>query len=124
MRQEIVVPVNKKVENIIHKVGDGQSPFLLGFLKEGYTDKNFDYMNRKMRKTINKSLKEISERLELSITLQLKTTRDSYATVLRRSGVSVDTISEMSSHSNTTVTKHYLDSLDTETVFKVNENLI
>lgn len=124
LRQEIVVPVNKKVENIINKVGNKQSPFLLGFLKEGYTDENFDYMNRKMRKTINKSLKEISEKLELSITLQLKTARDSYATVLKRSGVSIDKISEMLSHSNTTVTKHYLDSLDMETVFDINDNLI
>jgi integrase len=124
LRQEIVVPVNEKVENIINKIGDKQSPFLLGFLKESYTDQNFDYMNRKMRKNINKYLKEISERLKLSITLQLKTARDSYATVLRRNGVSIDVISEMLSHSNTTVTKHYLDSLDTETVFKTNSFLI
>lgn len=124
LRQEIVVPVNDKVEKVISKVGDKQSPFLLGFLKENYTEKNFDYMNRKMRKSINKSLKKISERLQLSITLQLKTARDSYATVLRRKGVSIDIISGMLSHSNTTVTKHYLDSLDNETVFKVNENLI
>lgn len=124
LRQEIVVPVNDKVEKVISKVGDKQSPFLLGFLKENYTEKNFDYINRKMRKSINKSLKKISQRLNLSITLQLKTARDSYATVLRRKGVSIDVISEMLSHSNTTVTKHYLDSLDNETVFKVNENLI
>lgn len=124
MKQEIVVPINQKVENIISKIGDKNSPFLLGFLKDGYSDENFDYMNRKIRKKVNKSLKEISERLDLSITLQLKTARDSYATVLRRNGVSIDVISEMLSHSNTTVTKHYLDSLDTETVFKVNENLI
>ncbi|MEC3874619.1 tyrosine-type recombinase/integrase [Chryseobacterium salviniae] len=124
MRQEIVVPINQKVENIISKVGDKNSPFLLGFLKDGYTDENFDYMNRKIRKNVNKSLKQISERLNLSITLQLKTARDSYATVLRRNGVSIDLISEMLTHSNTTVTKHYLDSLDTETVFKVNDKLI
>lgn len=124
MRQEIVVPINHKVENILSKIGDKNSPFVLGFLKESYTDENFDYMNRKMRKSINKSLKKISQRLQLSIILQLKTARDSYATVLRRKGVSIDIISEMLSHSNTTVTKHYLDSLDNETVFKVNENLI
>lgn len=124
MRQEIVVPINQKVENIISKVGDKNSPFLLGFLKDGYTDENFDYMNRKVRKSVNKSLKQISERLELSITLQLKTARDSYATVLKRQGVSVDKISEMLSHSSTAVTRHYLDSMDLESVFSINENLI
>jgi len=124
LRQEIVVPIDERVERLVTKVGDKHSPFLLGFLKESYTNENFDYMNRKMRKTINFSLKEISKRLEFSITLQLKTARDSYASVLRRKGVSIDIISEMLSHSNTTVTKHYLDSLNTETVFLVNENLI
>lgn len=124
MRQEIVVPINQKVENIINKVGDKNSPFLLGFLKDGYTDENFDYMNRKIRKNVNKSLKKISERMGLSITLQLKTARDSYATVLKRQGVSVDKISEMLSHSSTAVTRHYLGSMDMESVFSVNENLI
>ncbi|MCW3170373.1 tyrosine-type recombinase/integrase [Chryseobacterium sp. 09-1422] len=124
MRQEIVVPINQKVQNIINKVGDKNSPFLLGFLKDGYTDENFDYMNRKVRKSVNKSLKQISERLDLSLTLQLKTARDSYATVLKRQGVSVDKISEMLSHSSTAVTRHYLGSMDMESVFSINENLI
>lgn len=81
-------------------------------------------MNREMRRTINKYLKEISKKLEVSITLQLKTARDSYANVLSRNGVSVDKISEILSHSNTTVTQHYLGSMDLETVFIVNDNLI
>lgn len=124
MRQEIVVPINHKLENIISRIGNENSPFVLGFLKDGYSDENFDYMNRKVRKSVNKSLKQISERLGLSITLQLKTARDSYATVLKRQGVSVDKISEMLSHSSTAVTRHYLGSMDIESVFSVNENLI
>jgi len=54
----------------------------------------------------------------------LKTARDSYATVLSRSGVSVDKISEMLSHSNTIITKNYLGSMDLEMAFNINENLI
>lgn len=124
LRQEIVIPVNEKVQNLLDTVGNKNSPYILGFLKEGYSHENFDYMNRKMRKILNRSLKEISLKLDLSITLQLQTARDSYATVLQRNGVSIDKISEMLSHSNTTVTKHYLGSMDMETVFNVNENLI
>ncbi len=124
LKQEIVIPINERVQKLIDKVGESNSSFVLGFLKDDYTEKNYDYMHRKIRGKINKSLKEISEKLNLSITLQLKTARDSYATVLNRQGVSVDKISEMLSHSNTTVTRHYLGSMDIESVFSVNENLI
>lgn len=124
LKQEIVIPINEKVQKLIDKVGQSDSPFVLGFLKDDYTEKNYDYMHRKIRGKINKSLREISENLNLSITLQLKTARDSYATVLKRSGVSIDKISEMLSHSNVIVTKHYIGSMDMETAFSVNENLI
>lgn len=124
LKQEIVIPINERVRKLLNKVGDTESSFVLGLLKDGYTEKNYDYMHRKMRAKINKSLKEISEKLNLSITLQLKTARDSYATVLSRSGISVDRISEMLSHSNTIVTKNYLGSMDLETAFNINENLI
>ncbi|HBV17976.1 tyrosine-type recombinase/integrase [Chryseobacterium carnipullorum] len=124
LKQEIVIPINEKVQKLIDKVGQADSPFVLGFLEDDYTEKNYDYMHRKIRGKINKSLREISENLNLSITLQLKTARDSYATVLKRSGISIDKISEMLSHSNVIVTKHYIGSMDMETVFSVNENLI
>lgn len=124
LKQEIVIPINERVQKLLDKIGQSNSSFVLGFLKDDYTEKNYDYMHRKVKGKINKSLKEISEKLNLSITLQLKTARDSYATVLSRSGVSVDKISEMLSHSNTIVTKHYLGSMDLETVFNVNDNLI
>ncbi|WP_233788850.1 tyrosine-type recombinase/integrase [Chryseobacterium scophthalmum] len=124
LKQEIVIPINDRIQKLIDKVGKPNSSFILGFLKDDYTEKNYDYMHRKVKGKINKSLKEISEKLNLSITLQLKTARDSYATVLSRSGVSIDKISEMLSHSNTVVTKHYIGSMDMETAFSVNENLI
>lgn len=124
LKQEVVLAINEKIEILLDKVGNKESSFVLGLLNDNYTEENFDYMNRKMRKSINKSLGELSNRLNLSIPLKLKTSRDSYASVLKRSGVSIDKISEMLSHSNTKVTKHYLDSMDLDMVREINENLI
>jgi len=54
----------------------------------------------------------IREKPKLSVDLRLKTSRDSYATTLKRSGNSKDEIGEMMGHSTSQVTEHYLASLD------------
>lgn len=123
-KQEIIVPVNDKVQRLLDKVGDHESEFVLGLLKENYTEEFFDYISRKKKTQINKSLGVISERLELSVPLKLKTARDTYATVLKRSGRSRDEISEMLNHANPIVTGHYLASLDMEKTFEINDCLI
>ena len=93
-------------------------------LKENYTEAYYDYVSRKERKKINKNLGRISEKLNLSVKLKLQTARDTYATVLKRKGVSRDLISEMLNHSNPMVTSHYLASLDMEKTFEINDHLI
>lgn len=93
------------------------SPFVLGKLKLGYTNMMFENKSKKMKKMINSNLKNIGERLGISVPLKVKTARDSYATTLRRAGVSKDDIGEMLGHSNSTVTEHYLASFDMESTF-------
>ncbi|MBB6371139.1 tyrosine-type recombinase/integrase [Chryseobacterium shigense] len=122
LKKDVVVPIDRKLELLLQKVGDRKSKFVLDILKEGYSEQNFDYYNRKLRKQINYSLSELSEKLELSVPLKLKTARDSYASVLKRSGVSIDKISEILSHSNTNHSA--LDSMDLDTVFEINSHLI
>lgn len=123
-KQEIIVPVNEKVQRLLDKVGDKESAFVLGLLKENYTEKYYDYVSRKERKKTNKYLDKISKKLNLTVPLKLQTARDTYATVLKRNGVSRDIISEMLNHSNTLVTSHYLASLDMEKTFEINDRLI
>ena len=78
---------------------------------------------RKMKKEINLNLKSIGKRLEISVPLLVKTARDSYATTLRRAGVSKDDIGEMLGHSNSIVTEHYLASIDMESTNEINKHL-
>ena len=63
--------------------------FSLGF--DGFYDNPFKF---KQRSVVSSSI-PISEKLEISVGLRLKTSRDSYATTLKRSGKSRDEIGEM-----------------------------
>jgi integrase len=123
-RKKIMVPLTKELKSLIEKVGVKGSPFILGKLNDDYTEKMFDNKNHKLKGQINAQLEIISQKLNLSVPLRTKTARDSYATTLKRAGVSKDRIGEMMGHSNSIVTEHYLASLDRETVFEVNKHLL
>lgn len=121
--QEITVPITPKVQELIDKIGDKSSPFILGLLKEGYSENTFKNRLKKVRRMVNTELTGLSAKLELSIPLKIKTARETYATTLKRAGVSKDDISEMLGHSNSIVTEHYLASLDMEKTFDINDCL-
>lgn len=123
-RKKILVPLIDELKSLIDKIGDKDSPFILGKLNEGYTEKMFDNKNHKLKGQINAQLEIITQKLNLSVSLRTKTARDSYATTLKRAGVSKDRIGEMMDHSSSVVTEHYLASLDRETVFEVNKHLL
>ncbi|MBU1012054.1 MAG: tyrosine-type recombinase/integrase [Bacteroidetes bacterium] len=122
-KKEIIVPVSPLLKELMDKIGVKDSPFVLGKLKEGYSNSMFENKSKKMKKIINNSLSEIGKRLEISVPLMVKTARDSYATTLRRAGVSKDDIGEMLGHSNSIVTEHYLASIDMESTFEINKHL-
>ena len=67
---------------------------------------------RKANKAANKALHKIGEKLGIPIDLTTYVARHSYATVLKRSGVSTAIISESIGHSSEKVTQIYLDSFE------------
>lgn len=120
---EIVIPLWDKLKTLINKVGDKESPFILGLNKEGCSDSYLRNKSMKYRKKINLHLREISNKLKLTLPLTLETARDAYATTLLRSGKSKDEISTMLGHSNSVVTEHYLGSLDLDKIKDINKDL-
>ena len=120
----ITVPITPKLQELIDKLGDRDSPFILGLLKEGYKENTFENLSHKVRAKLNGNLLEISNKLNLSVPLKLKTARDCYATTLKRAGVSKDNIGEMLGHSNSVVTEHYLASLDIEKTQEINQHIL
>ncbi|MBN2883113.1 MAG: tyrosine-type recombinase/integrase [Clostridia bacterium] len=120
----ITAPITFKLQEIIAKVGVTDSPFILGLLKEGYSETTFENLSHKIRSNLNKELLEISKKLNLSVPLKLKSARDCYAQTLRRAKVPKDDIGEMLGHSNSIVTEHYLASLDAEENFEINKHIL
>lgn len=72
---------------------------------------------------VNKALKSIGEELHIPIRLTTYVARHSYATVLKRAGVSTSIISESLGHSSEKVTQIYLDSFENSQIDKAMENL-
>ena len=121
----INVPLQPKAIEIIAKYKDEKSPYLFPILSP-FHKTEIQKANRlhKVLAKINKHLKEIGEKLELPIPLTTYVARHSYATVLKRAGVSTSIISESLGHSSEKITQVYLDSFDNEQVDEAMKNLL
>ncbi|PXV67337.1 site-specific recombinase XerD [Dysgonomonas alginatilytica] len=73
---------------------------------------------------VNRELKAIGEELNIPISLTTYVARHSFATVLKRSGVSTSIISESLGHSNEKVTQTYLDSFENSQINEAMKNLL
>lgn len=113
----INVPLQPKALEIIAKYQNDKSPYLFPILSP-FHKTEIQIANRlhKVLAKINKHLKEIGDNLNLPIPLTTYVARHSYATVLKRAGVSTSIISESLGHSSERVTQIYLDSFDNEQV--------
>jgi integrase len=123
-KKKITVPLTDRLKESIEKVGNKTSPFLLGLLKEGYDENFLSNRNHKVKQQINRNLKDIKERLNLSRPLNLGCARDCYATSLDRSNIPREKISQMLGHSNVIITEHYLEGLDPDDTFEINEPIL
>lgn len=82
--------------------------------------------NRVHRKyfVINNALKKIGEKLGIEAKLTTYVARHSFATVLKREGVSIDIISEALGHHNLNITKTYLDSFSNDQMLEAQSKLL
>jgi len=122
-KKPVIVPLTRKVQSLLDKLGNHDSPFVLGLLKDGYSEETIVNKSDKKRKEINKLLKGIEKRLKLSAPLRMDMARHCYATTLDRAGVETKKISNMLVHSSVLVTERYLAGLNTEELFKTNKHI-
>ena len=73
---------------------------------------------------VNGHLEDIGKELGIELKISSYVARHSYATVLKRAGVSTSVISESLGHSSERVTQIYLDSFDNEQVDEAMKNLL
>ena len=79
---------------------------------------------RKVNKQVNKNLKEIGKICEIEVKLTTYVARHSWATVLKKSGVSTSLISEAMKHDTEKTTQIYLDSFANDIIDEANEKLL
>jgi site-specific recombinase XerD len=79
---------------------------------------------KKVTKQINASLKSIGVLCEIEIKLTTYVARHSFATVLKRNGVSTSIISEAMKHDTEKTTQIYLDSFENSVIDDANETLL
>jgi integrase len=76
------------------------------------------------RKNFNKQLRKICKKVGIEGNITSYVARHSYATVLKRNGVSFSIISESLGHQTEHMTQTYLDSFDNEVIDAANEGLL
>ena len=121
----IIVPLQSKAIQLIEKYRNGKSPFIFPILSPFHrTEIQIANRLHKVLAKINKCLKDIGNDLNLPIPLTTYVARHSFATVLKRTGVSTSIISESLGHSSEKITQTYLDSFDNEQIDSAMKNLL
>jgi integrase len=82
--------------------------------------------NRLLRviKQVNSNMKVIGKELEIETPITTYVARHTYATVLKRSGVSTSIISNALGHESESITQTYLDDFESNVFFEANKNLL
>lgn len=124
-KKQIIIPLQDKAVEIIKKYSNEHSPYLLPILSPFHkTEVQVANRLHKVLAKVNNHLKEIGEQLKLPMPLTTYVARHSYATVLKRAGVSTAIISESLGHSSEKITQTYLDSFDNEQIGNAMKNLL
>lgn len=124
-KKQIIIPLQDKAVEIIRKYSNERSPYLFPVLSPFHkTEVQVANRLHKVLAKVNSNLKKIGEQLKLPMPLTTYVARHSYATVLKRAGVSTAIISESLGHSSEKITQTYLDCFDNEQIGNAMKNLL
>ena len=124
-QKQIKVSLQEQAIKLIQKYSMPDNPYLFPILSSFHKTEQ-QKVNRihKIIAKVNKSLKEIGERLNIPIDLTTYVARHSFATVLKRSGVNTSLICEALGHSSERVTQIYLDNFGNDQMEDAMKNLL
>lgn len=124
--KEITVPLHAQTWEIIKRWGKlsvDPEAYIFPHLYPGLTPKQEKEAVHTVAKFINKHMKVIARELGITTTVTTYAARHSFATVLKRSGASIELISELLGHSHITTTESYLAGFETDQLFQATEIL-
>jgi len=125
-QKTILVPLTTEIEEIINRSGNNKQSneqFVFPILCEGLSPERERAIIQQATKITNKYIKRIAAELGIKNKVTTYTARHSFATILKRSGASIEFISESLGHSNIKTTESYLASFEMVTKRKFAENL-
>jgi len=94
---------------------DGEDSYVFPILNSTHiTAKSIDYRIDRMLKIVNKDLKDIAALAKIEEKLTTYVARHSFATIMKRSGVSTAIISEALGHESEKTTQIYLDTFESK----------
>lgn len=122
----IKLGISEEAMQIIKKYESESKGYLFPILNTNIHKTPLQKQNRihKMLGKINKNLKLIAAQLNVDANMTTYVARHSFASVLKKSGVSIALISEALGHSDLSTTQVYLDSFDNEQIDTAMQNLL
>jgi integrase/recombinase XerD len=124
--ERITVSLKSQAKEIIQKWGQpsiNSESYVFPHLVNGMTPEQERSIIKQLIKTINKYMKQIASEIGINKEVTTYYARHSFASVLKRSGVSIEFISEALGHSDLKTTKSYLAGFESETIHKTTEAL-
>ena len=120
----INLPIQEKALLVLKEYKKNNEPYLFPILfsKHKTEQQRLNRLHKVITK-VNKALKTIGEELHIPIKLTTYVARHSYATILKRAGVSISIISESLGHSSERVTQIYLDGFENSQIDRAMKNL-
>ena len=115
--EPIRVNLTEDLKAIISKWGNKKidgTTFIFPILQKGLTPERERQLIQQMTQVINSHMKDIAAKLEINKTCTTYVARHSFSSVLQRSGVSTEFISEALGHSNIKTTQSYLAGFEDE----------
>ena len=120
--QMLVIHWEKPMQDIVNRLSQPSSPYLLPVSEAPGADERRRYLNA--LHTLNRHLKAIGRQVGCPIPLTSYCARHAWASIARSEQVSVGTISEAMGHSSERTTRIYLASLDTSAVDEANRKVL
>lgn len=115
-----------KILNFYKKTkNDPENHYIFPILNQTHiTEKSKDYRIKKIITKTNKDLKDIGIKAGINEHLTTYVARHTYATVLKKSGISTSLISEMMGHDSEKTTQIYLDSFENSVLDEANKSIL
>lgn len=120
--QQLTIEWTNDMQLVLDKYPENESDYLLPIIKTVNINERCTYRN--VGYNINRSLKQISQMLNLNFRLTMYVARHSWASAAKAKGVPLSVISEGMGHDSEATTQIYLASLDTSAVDRANAMIL